>query len=134
MKRIEEREWVFKIIFGNQFESLEDLEEVFNNHELDFDTDSFIYKSLSSYIRNKEKIEEIIINEIGENSFKRMNKMDKAILSLSINETKNLSIPTSVSINEAVNLSKKYSTQDSFKFINSVLGALSRKGMEWEEL
>lgn len=129
MTRIEEREWVFKIIFGDQFESLEDLEEVFSNHDLAFDKDGFIYKSLSSYLEKKEEIERIILGEIGENSYKRLNKIDKALLSLSINEIKNINIPTSVSINEAVNLSKKYSTQDGFKFVNSVLGSLVRKGM-----
>ncbi|MGO3018036.1 MAG: transcription antitermination factor NusB [Anaerococcus sp.] len=129
MKRIKEREWIFKIIFGDQFESLEDLEEVFLNHELDFDKSGFIYKSLSSYLEEKEAIEEVILNELGQNAYNRLSKIDKSLLSLSINEIKNLDIPPSVSINEAVNLSKKYSTQDGFKFINSVLGSLVRKGI-----
>src|SRR5699024_7247967 len=115
MKRIKEREWIFKIIFGDQFESLEDLEEVFLNHELDFDKSGFIYKSLSSYLEEKEAIEEVILNELGQNAYNRLSKIDKSLLSLSINEIKNLDIPPSVSINEAVNLSKKYSTQDGFK-------------------
>lgn len=129
MTRVEEREWVFKIIFGNQFDSLEDLKEVFDNYNLDFDKDGFIYESLSSYLNEKENIDQIICKELGENSFHRLNKMDKSILSLSINEIKYLDIPTSVSINEAVNLSKKYSTQDGYKYINSVLGSIVRKGI-----
>lgn len=128
MKRVEEREWVFKIIFKDQFDSIEDLENIFNHNELNYYEDGFIYKSLSSYIKDKENIQNIILNAIGENSYKRLSKIDKAIISLSINETKNLSIPTSVSINEAVNLSKKYSTQEGFKFVNSVLGLIDKKG------
>ncbi len=133
MTRVEEREWVFKIIFGDQFQSLEDLKEVFANHDLDYDEDGFIYKSLSSYLENKEDIDQILLLELGQSPFARLNKLDKSILSLSINEIKYLDIPTSVSINEAVNLSKKYSTQDGYKYINSVLGSLVKKGKKWDE-
>jgi N utilization substance protein B len=35
-------------------------------------------------------------------------------------------IPQSVSINEAVELAKEYSTQDSAKFINGILGSFAR--------
>lgn len=132
MTRVEEREWVFKIIFSDQFDSLEDLEEVFSNHDLDFDKEGFIYKSLAAYIGQKDEIDQILVEELGQNSYDRLSKIDKAILSLSINEIKNLSIPTSVSINEAVNLSKKYSTETGYRFINSVLGSLDRKKVLWE--
>ena len=36
-------------------------------------------------------------------------------------------IPKSVSINEAVELTKKYSTKDEASFINGVLGAAAKK-------
>ena len=36
-------------------------------------------------------------------------------------------IPTSASINEAVELAKKYSTAESGRFVNGVLGALATK-------
>ena len=39
----------------------------------------------------------------------------------------NLDIPVSVSINEAVNIAKEYSTSDGYKFINSVLGKIAEK-------
>ncbi|MDD7305931.1 MAG: transcription antitermination factor NusB [Peptoniphilaceae bacterium] len=129
MTRVEEREWVFKIIFGNLFDSQMDLQEIFDNYGLDFNKDGFIYKSLSSYLNEKEIINQILIEELGKNSFNRLNKIDKSILSLSINEIKFLAIPASVSINEAVNISKKYAAQDSYKYINSVLGSIVRKGM-----
>jgi N utilization substance protein B len=35
-------------------------------------------------------------------------------------------IPQSVSINEAVELAKRYSTQESAKFINGILGSFAR--------
>jgi len=42
-------------------------------------------------------------------------------------------IPPSVSINEAVELAKKFSTEDSGKFINGVLGTLAREITEEKE-
>jgi len=43
-------------------------------------------------------------------------------------------IPPSVSINEAVDLAKKYSTEESGRFVNGVLGALLREcGIKAEE-
>jgi N utilization substance protein B len=35
-------------------------------------------------------------------------------------------IPKSVSINEAVELAKKYSTKSSFSFVNGVLGKINK--------
>ena len=129
MNRAKQRDWAFKLIFENQIENIDDIEKVLINHELDFDKNSFLYKSLKSYIENYEEIENIIVDQIGENSLKRLSKVDKSILFLSVNEMKNLSIPVSVSINEAVNIAKEYSTSDGYKFINSVLGRISEKSI-----
>ena len=36
-------------------------------------------------------------------------------------------VPTGVAINEAVELCKKYASEDDKKFVNGVLGAVSKK-------
>lgn len=128
MKRVEERERVFKLIFEDQLDDEEVLQDTLENHQLDLDKESFLYKSLINYIEHRSEIEAVLLEELGENPYKRLSKIDKAILSVSINEMKFMDIPESVSINEAVNLSKKYSTENGYKFINSVLGSLVRKG------
>ena len=52
----------------------------------------------------------------------RLSKMDRQILRISAYEILHSDIPYKVSINEAVELSKKYSEKDeSYKFINGVL-------------
>ena len=56
----------------------------------------------------------------------RISKVDRAILRLAIEELKIGETPTSVVINEAVELAKKYSGQDAAKFINGILGAYVR--------
>ena len=59
-------------------------------------------------------------------SISRISKTSLAILRLSAYEIFYLeNIPDSVSVNEAVELAKKY-TIDEYKFINGVLGSLAR--------
>jgi len=57
----------------------------------------------------------------------RIGKVDRSILRLSISELKLGDTPNSVIINEAVELAKKYSGEESAKFINGILGAFVRK-------
>ena len=57
-----------------------------------------------------------------------MPKTDISILRLAGTEISYMDdIPTAVSINEAVELAKKYGTKDSPKFINAILGSITRE-------
>jgi N utilization substance protein B len=58
----------------------------------------------------------------------RMPNADRNLLRLAIYEILHRSdIPQSVSINEAIELAKQYSTIDSAKFINGILGSFVRE-------
>lgn len=60
-------------------------------------------------------------------TIERFNKVDLAILRLAVLEIKYVDfIPEAVSINEAVELAKKYGTEESPKFVNGVLGKIVR--------
>ena len=60
-------------------------------------------------------------------SSERMSKISLAILRLSVFEMKYLDdVPMSVSINEAVELAKKYDNDDAPAFINGVLNTLAK--------
>jgi N utilization substance protein B len=57
-----------------------------------------------------------------------MANADRNLLRLSLFEILHRDdIPQSVSINEAVELAKRYSTQESAKFINGILGSFARE-------
>lgn len=61
-------------------------------------------------------------------TLERMANVDRNLLRLAIYEIlRRDDIPASVSVNEAVELSKKYSTADSAKFINGILGSFLRE-------
>ncbi len=64
----------------------------------------------------------------------RFPAVDRSILRMAMFEILYLDhIPPSVSINEAVDMAKKYSTDESGKFINGVLGAFVRRAIEKSE-
>ena len=57
----------------------------------------------------------------------RLSRVDLAILRVAVYEMKYASLPAAVSINEAVELTRKYSSETSCSFVNGVLGTISRK-------
>ncbi len=77
---------------------------------------------------NKDAIDELINTFTKGWKTARMPKVDLAILRLAVGEILyQEALPPQVSINEAVNIAKKYSTEESGKFINGVLGAIVRE-------
>lgn len=124
MKRTDQREWVFKLIFQDTINKIEDTKDLLSNHKLSED-ETFIVESINSYKKNFEKIDKIL----QDNSPKGMPKLSrvvKSIIYLSINEMYFLDIPVSVSINEAVNIAKKFSNEDDYKIVNLILGNIVR--------
>lgn len=63
--------------------------------------------------------------------FSRLNKVDLAILRISIYSLLfQREIPSSVTINEAINLAKRYGSEESYRFINGVLDAVRKQSAE----
>ena len=75
-----------------------------------------------------KEIDEIISSHLtGKWKIERLNKVSLGIMRLAVYELKYLDdIPANVTINEAVELSKKFSGEDEYKFVNGVLGAIAR--------
>ncbi len=86
----------------------------------------FVSEVVERYIDNQEKIDaEISAHLRKEWKLDRIAKIDLAILRIAVTEILCYEdIPESVSINEAVNLSKKFSDDSSSSFINGLLGAV----------
>jgi len=71
-------------------------------------------------------IDEIISANIDNWKIDRLPRTDLAILRLAVCEMKYIDdIPVPVSINEAVNLARKYGDEKSYAFVNSVLGKIA---------
>ena len=133
MKRTELREHIFKMVFGYEFNSDDEMPQQMQLYFEQMDDGEPDPKDVE-YIRNKAldvilKTEEIdkLINENTKGwKTARMNKVDLSILRLAVYEMKwDEEIPESVAINEAVELSKKYSGDEGPSFINGVLAKLA---------
>jgi len=57
----------------------------------------------------------------------RMAVLDRLILRLAVHELLHLETPPAVVIDEAIELAKRYSTDDSARFVNGVLDAIKRQ-------
>lgn len=123
MKRTEQREWVFKLIYEDSINKISDVDKVLENHGIA--DEDFIRDSINSYNENYEAIEKTLEDGLNKR-YNRLSRVEKAILFLSLNEMTYMDIPVSVSINEAVELAKTYSDNNDYQMINSVLGKIVR--------
>lgn len=130
MKRTDQREWVFKLIYQDTINKIQNLDELLENHKLSKDQ-KFIVDSIDSYIKNFDEIDRKLEENI-DRSMPKLSRVVRSIIYLSINEIYYLDIPVSVSINEAVNLAKKFSGEDDYKIVNIILGTIVRKDNKWE--
>lgn len=82
----------------------------------------FAVKIAQTYRDNNERIDGIIKNYAKGWDFDRLVKMDKDILRIAISELLYIKeAPMKVVVDEAVELAKKYSTEDSASFVNGIL-------------
>lgn len=127
--RRDARELAFKLIFESEFNSqidvelsfMSDLEEVVLTDE----EKKFASQLFELYQYNEEEIEDEISIRLKGYELNRVYKVDIALLKLALTELKYYKkTPAPVVINETLELCKKYSTENSPKFLNGVLGAL----------
>lgn len=81
----------------------------------------FVQESINGILENRNTIFELANKYLKSWPMDRLNKVDQAIVALGIYELKYTETPPIVAINEAVELSKKYSDEKVTKMINAVL-------------
>jgi N utilization substance protein B len=81
----------------------------------------FVNELVNGVIKNQETISNLANKHLVDWDIDRLSKVDKAIISLGIYELKYTDTPSVVSINEAIELSKKYSDEKVTKMINATL-------------
>ena len=132
MSRSELREHIFRMLFRVEFVSEEEMKE---QEALYFELLEEVSEKDQAYISNKynailEKLEEIdsMLNELSTGwKTSRMNRVDLTVLRLATYEIKwDEDVPTSVAINEAVELAKRYSSDSGPAFINGVLAKVAK--------
>jgi N utilization substance protein B len=130
MKRSEARELVMQLLY--QMSMQKDFSETIKNrfsaeYLPESKQSAYFEDTIATVLLNLEQIDSTI--ESGSDNWKinRIDQVDLAILRLAIAEVLFINeIPDSASINEAVELAKKYGGSNSSKFINGILGKISR--------
>ncbi len=94
--------------------------------ELSEENAGFTRELVSGVIQNKKEIDEYIQRFAPTWPIEQIAAVDKNILRLAIFEILiDNKVPVKVAINEAVELAKKFGSDNSSKFVNGVLGAVS---------
>ena len=129
MNRSKARESAFILLFENIFNpeySFADMKEFASESEL-FEINGFTEKLYARATENVAVIDEEIRKYLKNWRLERLSKPALAILRLAFAELLYFDdVPASVTVNEAVELAKKYAVDKDAPFINGVLGSAVR--------
>ena len=128
------REEAFKILFSMQFikvdeEKVEiycDINGIGNKEDI-----AYLVNIVNIYNENNKYLESIIQENKKETwDYSRIDKVAITLIKLAIIEIEYLKIPFKISINECINICKKYNEEKNTKFINGILANYVRiKGL-----
>lgn len=121
--RSELREIIMKVIYQTYI--LDKTKNEYNiddliKEQLEIENE-YVNTCVEGIIKNQKEINKLANKYMNNWTIDRLNKVDKAILSLAIYELMYTDTPSVVAINEAIELSKKYSEEAVTKMINGVL-------------
>lgn len=108
---------------------------IFDNAKIKYDVDTlikeqleiendFVKELISGVLENQKTITDLANKYLIDWEIDRLSKVDKAILSIAIYELMYTQTPAIVAINEAIDLSHRYSDESVTKMINATLDKL----------
>jgi len=128
MSRIETREQAMQLLFQIGFRNTPISEQIDifkeNHPELaeDPENEAYFLDVVYGVINSRDMLDEKFVPFLKKWKLERLPQTDRIILEIAVYEILTVAeIPTSVSINEAVKLAKKYGTDNSSSYINGVL-------------
>lgn len=126
MKRREAREALFVLLYEMSFNAPEELSDVIEHEKENRDLDDpYIIDTIHGIYEKYNEIDEKIEKNARGWKLDRLSRVSHAILRISVYEMLYGQIPYSVSINEAVDLAKKFDHSDAPAFINGILNSVA---------
>lgn len=128
MNRRESREAGFLIAFEQSFthQEVDAITELAKEYR-EFQYDAYSLALARGVAENRDQIDRFISENLKDWALGRISKVSLAILRCCIYEFKiGKTVPEEIAINEAVELSKKYSLPEDTAFVNGILGSISR--------
>ncbi|MCQ2472849.1 MAG: transcription antitermination factor NusB [Saccharofermentans sp.] len=125
MSRIETREHAMELLFQTGFRNDPVSDQIDKFREIYPDIiedEEYFLDIVYGVINSREELDEKFVPFLKRWKLERLPQTDRIILEIAVYEILTVDdIPTSVSINEAVKLAKKYGTSSSSSYINGVL-------------
>jgi N utilization substance protein B len=109
----------------NQLGASVDFPELIQLANQDKEVRNYAKAIIITVSENRQAIEEFISQALVDWQVTRLAQIDRDILQISVAEMKFMQVPSSIAINEAVELAKRYSGEDGHRFINGVLRRVS---------
>lgn len=125
------RESTMKIFY--QMDLLEDytqesIDKFVEEENLNQEEVLYLNDIIGHFTDNRERIDEVISTYSQGWKIERISRIDLATMRIALTEILcREDIPIQVSINEALEICKKYSSEESSKFINGILGTFVRE-------
>jgi len=126
-KRRHAREKVLQALYAYELtkDSIAKIKHDLLSHIKDPDNIRFAETLFTKTIENRKVYDELITNTVKNWELDRIALIDHIIIRMCLCEFSNFEeIPPKVSINEAIDLAKAYSTRNSGKFVNGILDSL----------
>ena len=133
MRRSEQREHIFKLLFMTQFNTENEMPEQLSIYfeglgEVSEKDQEAIQQKYDHILEHLDEIDGILNDYSRGWKTTRMNRVDLTALRLAVYEMKmDEDVPVGVAINEAVELVKKYGADNDYQFVNGLLGAVARE-------
>lgn len=124
--RIGAMQALFSMDVNDDF-STDKLDLFMENHEFQGDEVDYIKRTVPDILDKLDLVDETIEKNLKGWTMARLAKVDRQILRIAVYEfLYKDDIPEEVSINEAVEIAKLYSSDEAPKFINGILGTIYR--------
>ena len=127
MTRREAREELMNLLFEAEFRADEDAKEVFatSKENREIADDEYIHRVYFGIMDKKEEIDKIIGDNARGWRTDRLGRVSRAVLRIGVYElVYEDDIPFTVTINEAIELIKKYDDEKARPFVNGVLNSV----------
>ena len=135
--RKQSREIVFKLLFAKQYGQTKqndgDIDELLgvmlDEMKLDIeDVDiNYVRDTYNAVVADFSHLYEVVNKKVNKYTTNRIYNADFIILILAVYELEQNKLDSKIVVSEAVKLAKKYSTENSIKFVNGVLGAILKE-------
>ena len=122
-------QFLYQLDVGGGDDPTSEAAEFWSRHPVDLEARTFAEELVVGTKQNQAKIDGLIAQSAEHWDLDRMAAVDRNILRAAVYELLwHPEVPPKVTINEAIEIAKKFGTQESSRFINGVLDRIAR---EW---